>query len=107
MNNYSAPSALARLHDITQQLNTLQQDMAAVEQQASIDAGAAIDSLPSLGSQLNARRKALGIDLLTLELQTGISASTLKRLFKDPAQVKFGSVYAVAEALGVRLCAAV
>ncbi|AXU97962.1 hypothetical protein CI789_19625 [Erwinia persicina] len=57
--------------------------------------------------QLNERRKALGIDLYTLELQTGISTSTLKRLFKDPEQVKFGSVYAVAEALGMKLCAVV
>ncbi|QZQ52172.1 helix-turn-helix transcriptional regulator [Erwinia persicina] len=57
--------------------------------------------------QLNERRKALGIDLYTLELQTGISTSTLQRLFKDPEQVKFGSVYAVAEALGMKLCAVV
>ncbi|RPH31040.1 transcriptional regulator [Buttiauxella warmboldiae] len=60
-----------------------------------------------LGQQLNQRRKDLDIDLPTLELQTGVSASTLKRLFKDPDQVKFGTVLRVADALGVKLCAAV
>ncbi|HBQ79221.1 MAG TPA: transcriptional regulator, partial [Erwinia persicina] len=43
------------------------------------------------------------IDLYPLELQSGISPSTLKRVLKDPEQVKFGSVYAVAEALGMKL----
>ena len=60
-----------------------------------------------LGQKLNQRRKELDIDLATLELQTGVSASTLKRLFKDPELVKFGTVLRVAEALGVKLCAAV
>lgn len=59
-----------------------------------------------LGQQLNQRRKELAIDMATLELQTGVSASTLKRLFKDPEQVKFGTVLRVADALGVKLCAA-
>ncbi|WP_312951527.1 helix-turn-helix transcriptional regulator [Superficieibacter sp.] len=63
-----------------------------------------VDSPRHLGEQLNERRKALKLDLYTLELQTGISSSTLKRLFKDPEQVKFGSVFAVAQALGVKLC---
>ena len=63
-----------------------------------------IETPRQLGEQLNARRKELGIDLYTLELQTGISTSTLKRLFKDPEQVKFGSVFAVANVLGVKLC---
>ena len=63
-----------------------------------------IETPRHLGEQLNARRKELGIDLYTLELQTGISTSTLKRLFKDPEQVKFGSVFAVANVLGVKLC---
>lgn len=56
-----------------------------------------------LGQILNERRKALGIDIHSLELQTGISSSTLKRIFKDPSQVKFISVMLVAESLGVKL----
>lgn len=55
------------------------------------------------GQILNERRKALGIDIHSLELQTGISSSTLKRIFKDPSQVKFISVMLVAESLGVKL----
>ncbi|MEQ9893702.1 helix-turn-helix domain-containing protein [Pectobacterium aroidearum] len=64
-----------------------------------------IHSLDAFGVQLNMRRKALGIELATLELQTGVSISTLKRLFKDPAQVKFATVYSVCSALGIKLCA--
>lgn len=80
------------------------QDTSAMMQQSE---GQPIDDLSQFGLQLNARRKALGIDLAMLELQTGISVSTLKRLFKDPAQVKFGTVMAVAQALGVKLCSGV
>lgn len=64
-----------------------------------------IDSSAEFGARLNARRKELGIDLNTLELQTGVSVSTLKRLFKDPDQVKFSTVCAACSALGITLCA--
>lgn len=108
MNARSDNSTATRLRDITRQLNELQHDLVRENQQESAAiAQGAVDALPSLGARLNERRKELGIDMLTLELQTGVSASTLKRLFKNPGQVKFGSVYAVAEALGVRLCAVV
>ena len=108
MNAHSDNATAARLRDITKQLNELQHDLAKESQQESaVIARGAIESLPSFGARLNERRKDLGIDMLTLELQTGVSASTLKRLFKNPEQVKFGSVYAVAEALGVSLCAVV
>lgn len=56
------------------------------------------------GQQLNEQRKKLGIDLETLHLQTDVSLSTLKRLFKDPSQVRFSTLLLVAEALGVKLC---
>ena len=62
-----------------------------------------IDEL-HFGRVLNDQRKALGIDLATLELQTGISVSTLKRLFRNPSQVKFSSVLLVAKTLGMPLC---
>lgn len=64
-----------------------------------------ITDLSEFGKQLNAQRKALGIELVTLEMQTGISSSTLKRLFKDPSQVKFQTICIVAETLGFNLCA--
>lgn len=64
-----------------------------------------ITDLSEFGKQLNAQRKALGIELVTLEMQTGISSSTLKRLFKDPSQVKFQTICTVAETLGFNLCA--
>lgn len=60
--------------------------------------------LAQLGIRLNERRKALRLDIQSLEWQTGISSSTLKRIFKDPSQVKFISVVLLAETLGVKLC---
>lgn len=63
-----------------------------------------IDDLASFGKILNEKRKMLGLDIQSLEWQTGISSSTLKRLFKDPSQVKFTSVLLVAQALGIKLC---
>lgn len=64
-----------------------------------------INDLAHFGKQLNAQRKLLGIELTTLEMQTGVSSSTLKRLFKDPSQVKFQTICVVAETLGFNLCA--
>ena len=49
--------------------------------------------------------KAFGIELSMLELQTGVSISTLNRLFQDPSQVRFTTVFLVAQTLGVSLCA--
>lgn len=62
------------------------------------------NDLMKIGNVLNEKRKMLRLDLQSLEWQTGISRSTLKRMFKDPSQVKFVSIVRVAEALGIRLC---
>ena len=60
--------------------------------------------MTAFGQLLNEKRKALDIDLHTLELQTNVSVSTLKRLFQDPSQVRFSTVLLVAETLGISLC---
>lgn len=65
-----------------------------------------ISDIAKFGERLNAKRKQLNIDLVTLELQTGVSISTLKRVFKDPSQVKFSTVLIVADSLGVAICEA-
>ncbi|QUG73891.1 helix-turn-helix domain-containing protein [Erwinia sp. E602] len=108
MNHETSETSLARLQTIATLVDELKNEFAAGQREsAALTERQKIHSLPALGAQLNQRRKALGIDLATLELQTGLSVSTLKRLFKDPEQVKFGSVYVVADALGVTLCAVV
>lgn len=108
MSQENVGTPLEKLQTIAMLANELKNDIAAGAQaDATFTERHKIASLSALGTQLNQRRKALGIDLATLELQTGLSTSTLKRLFKDPEQVKFGSVYAVADALGVTLCAVV
>lgn len=63
-----------------------------------------VNEVALFGKILNEKRKALQLDIQSLEWQTGISSSTLKRLFKDPSQVKFTSVVLVAQTLGVKLC---
>ncbi|WP_148139747.1 helix-turn-helix domain-containing protein, partial [Haemophilus influenzae] len=64
-----------------------------------------ITDLKAFGKMLNDKRKSLGIELSMLELQTGVSISTLNRLFQDPSQVRFTTVFLVAQTLGVSLCA--
>lgn len=104
MNSISGKNLVEKLQSLRHALDELQQDV--IRQQA-FDASMSVqpvDEIPDLGQRLNARRKALGIDLETLELQTGVSTSTLKRLFKDPEGVKFGTVFLIAKTLGVKLC---
>ncbi|MCE0824638.1 MULTISPECIES: helix-turn-helix domain-containing protein [Buttiauxella] len=106
--NYDNATLADKLHAMSELLNDVKKavTLRAQESELIIDEQV-ITYCAQLGQKLNQRRKELDIDLATLELQTGVSASTLKRLFKDPEQVKFGTVLRVAEALGVKLCAAV
>lgn len=106
--NYDTTTLADKLHAMGELLNDVKKAviLRAQESDLTFDEHVITESA-QLGQQLNQRRKELDIDLATLELQTGVSASTLKRLFKEPEQVKFGSVLRVADALGVKLCAAV
>ncbi|GDX03955.1 helix-turn-helix domain-containing protein [Buttiauxella sp. A111] len=106
--NYDNDTLADKLHAMSELLNDVKKAVTLRAQESdSLIEDQVIATSAQLGQKLNLRRKALDIDLATLELQTGVSASTLKRLFKDPEQVKFGTVLRVAEALGVKLCAAV
>lgn len=106
MNSLHTKPVILKLQAINAMIDDLKHDLMLSEDYAA--AAILEHQIPSseeFGARLNARRKALGVELATLELQTGVSASTLKRLFKDPDQVKFSTVYAVSSALGVKLCA--
>ena len=106
MNTPSTAPTLLKLDAISEEIDELRHELArsdAASKEVMLEDH--IHSLDVFGTQLNTRRKALGIELATLELQTGVSLSTLKRLFKDPAQVKFATVYSVCSALGIKLCA--
>lgn len=106
--NYDTTTLADKLHAMGELLNDVKKAVILRAQESDLTFSEhVISESVQLGQQLNQRRKELDIDLATLELQTGVSASTLKRLFKDPEQVKFGTVLRVAEALGVKLCAAV
>jgi uncharacterized HTH-type transcriptional regulator HI_0666.1 len=101
MNNLSA-----QLESQIDELKKLQQAVIAYEQaqRQQLYAGKITD-LKAFGKMLNDKRKSLGIELSMLELQTGVSISTLNRLFQDPSQVRFTTVFLVAQTLGVSLCA--
>ncbi|MFB0712535.1 helix-turn-helix domain-containing protein [Buttiauxella noackiae] len=106
--NYDNADLVAKLHTMSELLSDVKKAVALRSQESDLAlTEQVITESVQLGQQLNQRRKELEIDLATLELQTGVSVSTLKRLFKDPDQVKFGTVLSVADALGVKLCAAV
>ncbi|MEQ9746306.1 helix-turn-helix domain-containing protein [Pectobacterium actinidiae] len=106
MNTPATAPTLLKLDAISEAIDELRHELARSDASSKeVMLEDHIHSLDVFGAQLNARRKALGIELATLELQTGVSLSTLKRLFKDPAQVKFATVYSVCSALGIKLCA--
>ncbi|XYQ54799.1 helix-turn-helix domain-containing protein [Pectobacterium carotovorum] len=106
MNTPSTAPTLLKLDAISEAIDELRHELARSDASSKeVMLEDHIHSLDTFGAQLNTRRKALGIELATLELQTGVSLSTLKRLFKDPAQVKFSTVYSVCSALGIKLCA--
>ena len=94
------------LSEIEQQiasLKALQQKVMAYEQPIRTqELQEKIEHIAEFGH--NEKRKALNLDLYTLELQTDVSISTLKRLFQDPSQVRFATVLLVAKTLGVSLC---
>ncbi len=96
------------LSEIEQQiasLKALQQKVMAYEQSIRTqELQGKIEHIAEFGHYLNEKRKALNLDLYTLELQTDVSISTLKRLFQDPSQIRFATVLLVAETLGVSLC---
>ena len=95
------------LSEIEQQiasLKALQQKVMAYEQPIRTqELQEKIEHIAEFG-HYNEKRKALNLDLYTLELQTDVSISTLKRLFQDPSQVRFATVLLVAKTLGVSLC---
>lgn len=94
-----------RLQEQINQLNELRKQALKQEQEEKqFIENNKLSDLVHFGRQLNLQRKVLGIELATLEMQTGISSSTLKRLFKDPSQVKFQTICIVAETLGFNLC---
>lgn len=98
-------NTIQHLEEQIQQLRALQQQLILAEQtQYKQRLQGKIVDIPALGKLLNDKRKALGIDLHSLELQTEISISTLNRLFHDPSQVRFATVLLVANTLGVNLC---
>ncbi|MBE5212969.1 helix-turn-helix domain-containing protein [Pectobacterium sp. A535-S3-A17] len=106
MNTPATAPTLLKLDAISEAIDELRHELArsdAASKEVVLEDH--IHSLDVFGVQLNMRRKALDIELATLELQTGVSISTLKRLFNDPAQVKFSTVYSVCSALGIKLCA--
>ncbi|OOF83260.1 helix-turn-helix domain-containing protein [Rodentibacter ratti] len=96
----------AQLETQIDELKKLQKSFMLYEQaqRQQLYEGKIVD-LKAFGRLLNNKRKALGIELSMLELQTGISISTLNRLFQDPSQVRFSTVLTVSRTLGISLCA--
>lgn len=56
---------------------------------------------PTLVSDMKKRKEGLSFELL--DLQTGISTSTLKRMFKDPRTTSLENFLVVAEELGMKI----
>ena len=61
-----------------------------------------LDDYQQLSTLMKQKRKALGLTLEDLELQTDLSISTLKRLMSDPSAARFSNVIIVLKELGIK-----
>lgn len=101
----SKSTLIEQVISIDRMVNALKQQIYTEQESlASVDKVRLIEAPQLLGKILDERRKELGISMKLLELQTGVSSATLTRLFKNPEQIKFLTVFNVASALGVNLC---
>jgi len=65
------------------------------------NSGINLNDPAELSELMRVKRKELGLSMEDLELQTGLSYSTLKRIFSDPSNAKFSSVIAILNELGI------
>jgi len=63
--------------------------------------GISLNDSVELSELMRDKRKESGLSMQDLELQTGLSYSTLKRIFSDPSNAKFSSVIAILSELGI------
>ena len=61
-----------------------------------------LDDFQQLSTLMKQKRKALGLKLEDLELQTDLSISTIKRLMSDPSAARFSNVIIVLKELGIK-----
>jgi DNA-binding phage protein len=61
-----------------------------------------LNDTEKLSELMQKTRKRTGTTMEDLELQTGISYSTLKRIFTDPSSARFSSVILVLNELGIK-----
>ena len=65
------------------------------------NSGINLNDSAELSELMRVKRKELGLSMEDLELQTGLSYSTLKRIFSEPSNAKFSSVIAILNELGI------
>lgn len=63
--------------------------------------GVNLNDKASLSELMKAKRKETNLSMEDLELQTGLSYSTIKRIFADPSNAKFTNVIKILNELGI------
>ena len=63
--------------------------------------GINLNDSAELSALMRNKRKESGLSMEDLELQTGLSYSTLKRIFSDPSKARFSSVISILNELGI------
>lgn len=63
--------------------------------------GVDLNDKASLSELMKAKRKEANLSMEDLELQTGLSYSTIKRIFADPSNAKFTNVIKILNELGI------
>ncbi|WP_025565132.1 helix-turn-helix transcriptional regulator [Psychromonas sp. SP041] len=63
--------------------------------------GVDLNDKASLSELMKVKRKEANLSMEDLELQTGLSYSTIKRIFADPSNAKFTNVIKILNELGI------
>lgn len=98
----SDKSILKLRNDIDKLNNLLVTSVDEIEKKAvNPSSGISLNDKTELSNLMKKKRKETGVSMEDLELQTGLSCSTLKRIFSDPSGAKFSSVIKVLNELGI------
>jgi lambda repressor-like predicted transcriptional regulator len=98
----SENSILKLRNDIDKLHNLLVASVDELETKAvNPNGGINLNDKTELSNLMKKKRKEAGVSMEDLELQTGLSYSTLKRIFSDPSGARFSSVINILNELGI------
>ena len=97
--NKTLISSYSKAESLFSEINSLLDQVASLQKKP--DELVALDN-PHISDIMSERKKDLKLTLEDIELQTGISTSTLKRMFSSPDKANFSNMIKVLNELGLK-----